>query len=346
MERYAFWNNKGGTGKTTLAFQTICAYANKYSDKRVLVIDMCPQANLSELLLGGLSHNGSQQLLAQQKFEPRATIGGYFQLRLPSPYSPPDFNPTDFICSPSIFNHNIPKNLSLVCGDPILELQSNAISTQANARIPGTNAWLNIIDWLNIFIEKLDKDFDIVFFDTNPSFSIYTQVALASTSKLFLPVMADDSSRRAVQNAIALIYGIELPSEIYTNHTFAHQLKEGNRDLPQICMVIKNRITQYMGSTSAYRVALSTIESEVKELHGKYPQIFIPQFNSTGNHNIVEIADFQTTGVVAAALGSPLYRLTAGKIQLVEDIEKKTQITIDNIQKCSDNINLIVKNIN
>ncbi|TXK91244.1 ParA family protein, partial [Parageobacillus sp. SY1] len=28
MIKYVFWNNKGGTGKTSLIFQTICSYAN------------------------------------------------------------------------------------------------------------------------------------------------------------------------------------------------------------------------------------------------------------------------------------------------------------------------------
>ena len=51
MERIIFWNNKGGTGKTTLAFQTLSEYAHQNEDKRILVIDVCPQANLSELLL-------------------------------------------------------------------------------------------------------------------------------------------------------------------------------------------------------------------------------------------------------------------------------------------------------
>ena len=50
--KYAFWNNKGGTGKTSLAFQSICRYAEINPNKRVLAIDVCPQANLSELLLG------------------------------------------------------------------------------------------------------------------------------------------------------------------------------------------------------------------------------------------------------------------------------------------------------
>ena len=47
MERIIFCNNKGGTGKTTLAFQTLSEYARQNSDKKILVIDVCPQANLS-----------------------------------------------------------------------------------------------------------------------------------------------------------------------------------------------------------------------------------------------------------------------------------------------------------
>ena len=51
MRRIIFWNNKGGTGKTSLAFQIICEYALKNPTKKVLAVDVCPQANLSELLL-------------------------------------------------------------------------------------------------------------------------------------------------------------------------------------------------------------------------------------------------------------------------------------------------------
>ena len=44
MQATAFWNNKGGTGKTSLAFQALCAYAQKYPKKRILAVDACPQA--------------------------------------------------------------------------------------------------------------------------------------------------------------------------------------------------------------------------------------------------------------------------------------------------------------
>lgn len=217
-----------------------------------MVIDVCPQANLSELLLGGLNQGGSNNLLIQQGKLPRATIGGYFQLRLPAPYNVPSFSPADYITQPNKYNSYMPKNIDLLCGDAMLELQSNAISTLANNQIPGTNTWIAIINWLNDFIKTVEDKYDIVFLDANPSFSMYTQIAIATSTKVILPVMADDSSRRAIQNAFSLIYGLKLPSEIYSKYAFAQKLQDENMALPKVFFVLKNRLTQYMGPASAH----------------------------------------------------------------------------------------------
>lgn len=336
MERVIFWNNKGGTGKTTLAFQLINEYAFKNKDKRILVIDVCPQANLSELLLGGLNQGGSNVLLMRQGVNPRATIGGYFQLRLPAPYSVPSFNPRDYLTKPQRFNQYIEENIDLLCGDAMLELQSNAISTLANNQIPGTNTWVCIINWLNDFIQPIENDYDIVFLDANPSFSMYTQIALATSTKVILPVMADDSSRRAIQNAFSLIYGLKLPSEIYSKYAFAEKLKEVNMPLPKVYMILKNRLTQYMGAASAYATVLKEIDKDVLSLLETYPDIFA---FGTLDEGIINVRDFQTTGVVSAARGCPLRKLKAGRLDLMG---KRVAVREDYRQNCIDNIEIII----
>jgi cellulose biosynthesis protein BcsQ len=324
--RYAFWNNKGGTGKTSLAFQTICRFAEIHKTKRILAVDVCPQANLSELFLGGLTKRGSDKLLQRQGAIPRASIGGYFQLRLPSPYSPVQVNPGDFLTKPNMFNSAIPANIDLVCGDPILELQSNAINTLANTQIPGTNTWIAVISWMNDLLSTIQKDYDVVFVDCNPSFSIYTQIALSSVARIVLPVMADDSSRRAVQNALSLVYGLSLPSPIYTTYAFSSKLTEAGRTLPKVHLIARNRITQYMGPASAYHAVLTAIERDVGALLKTNPALFTFSKCSDGT---VEIRDFQTTGVVAFAKGAPFSHLSAGKqdigghrVQVKEDYRR------------------------
>ncbi|WP_102159487.1 ParA family protein [Zhihengliuella halotolerans] len=310
MTSYAFWNNKGGTGKTSLCFQSICFYAANHPNERVLAIDVCPQANLSELFLGGLANEGSTRLLARQGETIRATIGGYFQMRLPAPYSPPSVNPQDFITTPSVVNRDIPTNVDLICGDPLLELQSNAISTLANNQIPGTNAWVAVVDWLRDLLSDIQDDYDTIFIDCNPSFSIYTQIALSAVDRLILPVMADDSSRRAIQNAFSLVYGLKLPSDIYQSYAFATRLNAEGRQLPKVHLIAKNRITQYMGSASAYAAVLRSIDDDVAKLINSNPDIFTFTDVASG---VVSIRDFQTTGVVAFAQGTPLYALKSGK---------------------------------
>ena len=310
METYAFWNNKGGTGKTSLAFQSIIRYAEKHPKKRVLAVDICPQANLSELMLGGLNNKGSEKLLERYGQTTRCSLGGYFQLRLPSPFTPPVFDAHDFLTKPSEYNSGIAPNINLVCGDPLLELQANAVNTLANQNIPGTNAWIAVIDWLKIYLDQVEDEYDTVFLDCNPSFSLYTQIALATTNKIILPVMADDSSRRAIQNAFSLIYGLKLPSEIYASYAFATKLKEAKRTLPKVHLIAKNRITQYMGSASAYSAVLAAIQSDIEGLLKTNPEIFSFASIATG---FVDIRDFQTTGVVAFAKGLPFSKLQAGK---------------------------------
>lgn len=308
--KYAFWNNKGGTGKTSLAFQSITQYAKKHPTKKVLAIDICPQANLSELMLGGLDNSGSDKLLERHGQLPRCSLGGYFQLRLPSPYAPPVFSSHDFITTPSTYNVEIPSNIDLVCGDPLLELQSNAVNTLANQNIPGTNTWIAVIDWLKDFLEQVNDEYDTVFMDCNPSFSLYTQIALATTDRIILPVMADDSSRRAIQNAFSLIFGLRLPSDIYASYAFATKLKDADRPLPKVHLIAKNRITQYMGPASAYAAVLAAIQRDVQTLLGTKPNIF--SF-STVEEGFVEIRDFQTTGVIAFAKGQPFSNVTCGR---------------------------------
>lgn len=340
LERVIFWNNKGGTGKTTLAFQILCEYAWQNKKKKILVIDVCPQANISELLLGGLNQGGSDVLLMRQGENPRATIGGYFQMRLPSPYSVPSFNPKDYLTKPHRYNSYISDNIDLLCGDAMLELQSNAISTLANNQIPGTNTWIAIINWLNDFIQPIEKEYDIVFLDANPSFSMYTQIAIATSSKVVLPVMADDSSRRAIQNAFSLIYGLKLPSEIYSKYAFAEKLREVDMKLPKVYLVLKNRLTQYMGAASAYATVLEAIDRDVVSLLETHPSIFSFSFLTEG---IMNVRDFQTVGVVSVARGCPFQLLKAGRLELMG---KRVAVKEDYRQNCIASVEKIVSKMN
>ena len=116
--KYCIWSNKGGVGKTFLTYALATEYARKNPEKYIVVIDMCPQANISEILLGG---NGKgfknfETILNQPN---RQTIGGYFDKRI-SRQEEATKNESDFVIQVNHYAENLPKNLYLVAGDPSL----------------------------------------------------------------------------------------------------------------------------------------------------------------------------------------------------------------------------------
>lgn len=341
MLTYSVWNNKGGTGKTTLSFQMICYYAKFHSDKKVLALDVCPQANLSELLLGGLEGKGSDNLLKIQGQSKRATIGGYFQDKLPNPYSKANITFSDFVTRPNKYNEHIPANIDLICGDPLLELQSNAVSTLANTQIPGTDTWISIIEWISDLLNASNEQYDTVFLDMNPSFSIFTQMALAATDYLILPTMADDSSRRAIQNAFSLIYGFKLPHPIYQEFAFATKLKKADKKLPKIHLILKNRLTQYMGAASAYNAVLKTIDSVINDLLNDDSTRTIFSTNDI-NKLLLNVRDFQTTGVVANARGCPIFSLS-NKTYSIQ--QKRVSVKKEYLDNCNEAMEKIIERL-
>jgi len=338
---YAFWNNKGGTGKTSLAFQTITEYALANQNKAILAIDLCPQANLSELMLGGLLGNGGTNLNGLYAQATACSIGGYFQDRFSNPFNTPTINPATYISNPSAFNSNIPVNIDLIAGDRIVELQSNSISALSITQIPGIDTYIKVIEWLSDLITAATaaNTYDEIFIDTNPSFAIYTQIALAATERLIVPVMADDSSRRALRNIFSLVYGLNLPAAIYNQYAFNTKLTAAGKPMPKIHLILKNRLTQYMGPASAYAGVLSSIDQDINQIITTSPQHFT--FNNAAN-GVVEIRDFQTTGVVAFAEACPFSRLAIGNHDIFGNT---TQVRQDYLTNYVNSINAIVAKI-
>src|SRR5882672_8173296 len=118
--RYAIWNNKGGVGKTFLSFMLGTEYAKRNPDKAIILVDMCPQANLSEIVLGGNSE-GAKKL--EGLIRDSKTIGGYFVERIQSPHKMVG-DETSYLLQGAKYNENLTENIWLLCGDPSLEIQA------------------------------------------------------------------------------------------------------------------------------------------------------------------------------------------------------------------------------
>ena len=334
MTAYAFWNNKGGVGKSFLSFVAATEYARIYPDTDVYVIDLCPQANISEMLLLDseiLINTDVQESLfsydvLRENFDPihklvgktpRATVAGYLEARLNSPFKQiQDVSP--YVCYPRDFNAKLPENLLLVCGDYLLEILSEAIRQTSQLAIP-VDSWKQVLSWIKDLTSALRKRSghrDALFIlDCNPSFAIYTQLALAAAENLVVPFTPDDSSRRAVENVVALLYGYGMSDpkiETYARINFANRAKEEGLDIPKLHTFVSNRVTLYGRKASkAFEAVNESIKVTLDELHKKHRQIYATPGTSP-SERFIEIPDYHSACVVMTVKGIPLDNLQAG----------------------------------
>jgi len=338
MAVYALWNNKGGVGKSYLTFQIACEYARTHQDKKVLVVDLCPQANASSMLLGGIVA-GEQKLDDLSSATSKLTISGYIEERIRSPYVSPKVG-ANYATHVRAINPSVPNNLYLVVGDEELEVQASRVS---NAAVPGpTDAWRVVHSWISDLISDVRTSWDVtdcaVFIDCNPSFTVYTELALSASDRLIIPFSADGSSKRAVRAVLSLVYGV-------TRHTGAAQSEffinsaRFRMSVPKVYSYVGNRLTQMnMGSASAFKTVVNEIGTEIWNVWRTNPNMFAIHptgSGAPGNRSEfrkmfqAEINDANTASVVSGALGIPIAFLQAGQKSLAGRLITVNQTQLD-----------------
>lgn len=334
MGRYALWNNKGGVGKSFLTFSLACEYALVHPDEDVLVLDLCPQANVTEMFLGG-KDTSTATLQNMYAARPRRSIGGYFEARLTSPFLPLP-NVQDFLFRPSSTNSNIPANLVLVAGDNLLELLAEAMRGVSQLALPN-DAWAKVMRWLvdliRAFTDASQSSDVATFIDCNPSFSIYTQVALCSAENLIVPFTADDSSRRGIENVLALLYGIA-SSELqgYAKLSFSTKATQEGLDLPRLHTFVSNRVTMYKGKpSSAFQAKSAPIKAVIEGALAAGKRHFAS--HKASSELFVEMPDYHSVAVVASSEGCPLSRLKSGHHNIDGDVVQVNQGAIEKYTK-------------
>ncbi len=342
INTYGLWNNKGGVGKSTITFHLAARYAEQHPDRNVLVIDLCPQANASMMLLGG-GTNGENTVLSHCTAPTPRTVVGYLSTVISNGSGAPLPDPQDFLVKVATTNHHLTDNIYLLCGDGNLEPMAPAINNAAFAPPLTSQAqpwrWVHLV--FRRFIEDLahrrtDQDW-IVFVDTNPSFSIYTELALSAVDRLITPVNADDSSRVATNAMFILLHGQTPPHPIYGSWTFAARAPLQNVSVPKIHLVVGNRLTQYGGTAAAFSALSDATADTLWQAYAQHKDYFTPsaqqptdvdQFRDAYS---VPLRDFNTAGVVAAHLGHRLSQMHGGDYPVHGG---NVQINRDRVKEC------------
>jgi chromosome partitioning protein len=190
-----------------------------------------------------------------------------------------------------------------------------------------------------------------VFIDCNPSFSIYTELAMSASDRLIIPFSADGSSKRAVGAVLSLLYGITRVKGMEQSEFFLNSTKF-RMSLPKIYAYVGNRLTQMnLGAASAFKTVVNEIGKEIWSVWQKNPNYFsihpggqppprtAPEFRRMFQ---AEINDANTASVVSGGLGIPISVLTAGRHVLAG---RRSQVNQSQLNKQKPNLKRFVQTI-
>lgn len=185
MKSIAFFNNKGGVGKTTL----LCNLAASLSirqKKKVLVLDADPQCNASAYLLPDkqleaiLLDNGHQSI--DSFYEPIRRGEGY------SNSLPNIFRSTRF-------------EVDIIVGDPKLSIREDLLATDWAATRNGEPRGFQTTFALRELIGRL-HEYDYVLVDMGPSLGALNRSIILAVDSFVMPLSVDIFSMMAVGNIL------------------------------------------------------------------------------------------------------------------------------------------------
>ena len=182
MQSIAFFNNKGGVGKTTLLCN-VAAFLALVLKKKVLVVDADPQCNATQLMLDEDDvfklYDSSKSFTIQSIVHPLSIGKGYSEI----------LNPT------SVEDYGI----DLIPGDPRLALKEDLLSKDWQDAIAGDIRGLRTSFLFAQFLTQC-QTYDFVLFDMGPSLGSINRAVLLACDFFVSPMSIDIFSLRAIEN--------------------------------------------------------------------------------------------------------------------------------------------------
>lgn len=186
-KKLVFANNKGGVGKTTLAFN--CAMSFAKQGYKTVLIDLDPQCNLSRLSLGDNHYTGTLFSYAYKDIYDvlKGIIEGGADVDMSVPMIPVSRSDG---------------NLSLIKGSVNLSLYENLLVSAYGQAAAGQQIGYFQTSAIDRFLRErgLQDEIDIFVIDTSPSLSLLNQIIFLGADYFVVPMMPDAFSVQGIEN--------------------------------------------------------------------------------------------------------------------------------------------------
>lgn len=184
MHSVAFFNNKGGVGKTTLLCN-VAACLSIYFNKKVCVVDADPQCNATQYFFDQETieklYSDDTAFTIYKIIDPLALGEGY----------------TKKITTKRAKRFHV----DVIPGDPRLALTEDLLAKDWGEARAGEIRGIRTSLVFSALLEKLhDRDYDYVFFDVSPSLGALNRSIMLSSDYFISPVSLDIFSLKAFEN--------------------------------------------------------------------------------------------------------------------------------------------------
>lgn len=188
-KKILFTNNKGGVGKTTLAFN--CAVSFAKMGYKTALIDLDPQCNLSRLALGDKNYTDTLFLSTYKDIYDvlKGVVEGGSDIDMSVPFIP--------ITGPATQN-----NLFLLKGSVNLSLYENILGSAYGQAASGQQLGYFQTSAIDRFLREkgLHDEIDIFVIDTSPSLSLLNRIIFLGADYFAVPMMPDAFSVQGIEN--------------------------------------------------------------------------------------------------------------------------------------------------
>lgn len=187
MQTVCFFNNKGGVGKTTLA-TNIASYLATEFGRKVLMIDLDPQCNTTQLLV---AEDRQESLFTAHSGE-----GSIMSVVQPIRFGEVTVSED----APVLDAKTNSFGVALIPGHPSLSLFEDTLSRSWLDMQGGLPAGLKQSLWISQLARKVDKDFDLAVLDVGPSFGALNRTVLLGCDYFLSPLGCDLFSIIGIEN--------------------------------------------------------------------------------------------------------------------------------------------------